>query len=115
MGRNANSRNHLSMAILQPTLELALLDDLLFGVVVDIFFLEFFRHVWSRCRGGKWEGSEEGRQGRSLRKRRFCNQSVVGFAERKMGHKGQHSAGSVRVNKYWLTSFHLCMWGEREA
>jgi hypothetical protein len=46
-----DSRDHLSMAVLQSTLELAVRTNLLLlgGVVVDGFFLVFFGHpCWTR-------------------------------------------------------------------
>ena len=64
-GIMGDSRDHLGMAVLQPTLEVALgtnffpLDGL-----VDGLFLEFVRHLCPRCGGKgiqpKWEGEGVG-------------------------------------------------------
>ena len=45
-GAERNSRDHLGMAVLQSTLELAFLGNLLLLDVVDGFFLVVFRHLW---------------------------------------------------------------------
>jgi len=73
-----DSRDHLGMAILQATVEVAVgAKVMLLEVLVDGFFLVFVRHVCSEIESGS-TGVEGGWGGGSVKigleeKRRLCN------------------------------------------